>query len=313
MLSVIVPCFNEREALPVFYEELSRVMSDIGEAYELLFINDGSSDGTLEFLKELGEKDEHVVYLSLSRNFGKESAMYAGFCNARGDYIAVMDADMQDPPSLLPRMLSILQSGDYDCVATRRVTRKGEPPIRSWFARKFYQLINKISDADIVDGARDFRLMKRPMVDAIVSMSEHNRFSKGLFGWIGFNTCWLPYDNVERVAGKTKWSFWGLFKYGIDGIISFSQAPLSIVSWFGIFMTFISAVMLVFIVLRKLIMGDPVAGWASTICIIIFIGGIQLFSLGIMGKYIEKTYLECKSRPHYIVSQSNREDVIKIK
>ena len=254
-----------------------------------------------------------MTYLSFSRNFGKEAAMYAGFCNARGEYVAVMDADMQDPPSLLPKMLEILESGEYDSVATRRADRKGEPPIRSWFARKFYHIINKISDADIVDGARDFRLMKREMVDAIVSMSEYNRFSKGIFGWIGFRTYWLPYENVERVAGETKWNFWKLFKYAIDGIINFSQAPLSIASWFGIFMTFCSFLLLFGIVIRKAMFGDPVAGWASTVCVIIFIGGIQLFCLGIMGQYIAKTYLETKHRPHFIISETNGEDVKKVK
>lgn len=232
--------------------------------------------------------------------------MYAGFCNARGDYVAVMDADLQDPPSLLPEMLEKLESGEYDSVATRRVSRDGEPPIRSFFARKFYQLINKISDADIVDGARDFRLMKRSMVDAIVSMSEYNRFSKGIFGWIGFKTLWLPYKNIERVAGETKWNFWKLFKYAISGIINFSQAPLTIASWFGTSMTGVSFLALIVIVLRKLIFDDPVDGWASIICVIIFIGGLQLFCLGIMGQYIAKTYMEVKNRPHYIIAESNK-------
>ena len=244
MITLIVPCYNEQESLPIFYKEVTAVVQKIKSDYELLFINDGSRDDTLTILRSLAKKDSHVTYLSFSRNFGKEAAMYAGFCNARGEYVAVMDADMQDPPSLLPKMLEILESGEYDSVATRRADRKGEPPIRSWFARKFYHIINKISDADIVDGARDFRLMKREMVDAIVSMSEYNRFSKGIFGWIGFRTYWLPYENVERVAGETKWNFWKLFKYAIDGIINFSQAPLSIASWFGIFMTFCSFLLL---------------------------------------------------------------------
>ncbi len=231
--------------------------------------------------------------------------MYAGFCNAKGEYVAVMDADMQDPPSLLPEMIKILDGRGYDSVATRRVSRKGEPPLRSWFARRFYALINKISDADIVDGARDFRLMKRDMVSAIVAMGETNRFSKGIFGWIGFRTYWLPYENRERVAGKTKWSFLKLTKYAIDGIINFSEAPLSIASYFGLAMTMCSFLSLLFIVIRRLAFGDPVAGWASTICVILFIGGIQLFSMGIMGQYIAKTYAESKHRPHYIVAQSN--------
>lgn len=233
--------------------------------------------------------------------------MYAGFCHVKGDYAAIMDADMQDPPSLLPEMINILQTGEYDSVATRRASRQGESPVRSWFARKFYQIINKISDADIVDGARDFRLMKREMVDAIVSMCEYNRFSKGIFGWIGFRTYWLSYENVERVAGKTKWNFWKLFKYAIDGIINFSQAPITIASWFGGIMTFVSFLALIFIILRKLLFGDPVAGWASTACIMLFIGGIQLFCIGIMGQYIAKMYMETKRRPHYIIAQTNTE------
>ena len=239
--------------------------------------------------------------------------MYAGFCTAKGDYVAVMDADMQDPPSLLPKMLKILEAGEYDSVATRRLNRNGEPPIRSFFARRFYQIINAISDADIVDGARDFRLMKREMIDAIISMGEYNRFSKGIFGWIGFRNYWLPYENVERVAGETKWSFWKLFKYAIDGIINFSQAPLSIASWGGMFMTFLAFVMLFAIVIRRIIFGDPVAGWASMVCVIIFIGGLQLFCHGIMGQYIAKIYLETKHRPHFIISETNVKDAEKIR
>lgn len=237
-LSIIVPCYNEQKALTIFFECTHKIITEIGCEYEFIFINDGSKDGTLSFLKQIAEKNANVYYISFSRNFGKEAAMYAGFCNAKGDYVAVMDADMQDPPSLLPKMLELLQTGEYDSVATRRVDRRGEPLIRSWFARKFYQLINRISDTDIVDGARDFRLMKREMLDAIVEMGEYNRFSKGIFGWIGFRTYWMPYENVERVAGETKWNFWKLFKYAVDGIINFSQAPLNIASWFGILMTF---------------------------------------------------------------------------
>ena len=313
LLSIIVPCYNEQEALPLFYREASAVLTQMDCDYELLLINDGSKDNTLAIMKELAASNPHVFYFSFSRNFGKEAAMYAGFCNARGDYIAVMDADLQDPPSLLPEMVKVLASGEYDSVATRRSDRVGEPPVRSWFARRFYALINRISDADIVDGARDFRLMTRDMKDAILSMTEYNRFSKGIFGWVGFKTMWLPYENVERVAGETKWSFWKLFKYAIDGIINFSQAPLSVASWFGMLMTAFSFLFLVFIVLRRLIFGDPVAGWASTICVIIFIGGIQLFCLGIMGQYLAKTYMETKHRPHYIVSDTNAEHAQKIR
>ncbi|MCR5700814.1 MAG: glycosyltransferase family 2 protein [Lachnospiraceae bacterium] len=305
-ISIIVPCYNEQEVLPVFYTKVKKVLNTMDVDYEILLVNDGSKDGTLDCMRELSKKDERVVYLSFSRNFGKESAMYAGFCNATGDYVAVMDADLQDPPSLLPQMIDILRSGEYDSVATRRVSRAGEPHIRSWFARQFYKLINKISDADIVDGARDFRLMKRPMVDAIVEMCEYNRFSKGIFGWIGFRTKWLPFENVERVAGETKWNFWGLLKYAIDGIINFSQAPLSLASWFGLGMTVFSFTMLLVVFFRKLIFGDPVAGWASTVCVIIFIGGIQMFCLGIIGQYLAKTYMEVKKRPHYIIAESNR-------
>lgn len=306
-ISLIVPCYNEQAALPLFYDEVTNALNTMQCAYEILFVNDGSRDETLAILKGFAEKDEHVTYLSLSRNFGKEAAMYAGFCNASGDYVAVMDADMQDPPSLLPEMVKMLETGEYDSVATRRVNREGEPPIRSWFARRFYKLINRISDADIVDGARDFRLMKREMVDAIVAMGEYNRFSKGIFGWIGFKTYWLPYQNVERVAGETKWNFWKLLKYAFDGIINFSEVPLSIASWSGIGMAFVASIMLVVIIIRRLCFGDPVAGWASTMCVIVFIGAIQLFCIGIMGQYLAKTYNETKKRPHYIISESNKE------
>ncbi len=308
-VSLIVPCYNEQAALPVFYRETMKVLEGMDCAYEFIFVDDGSTDDTLSILRGFGGENEQVIYLSFSRNFGKEAAMYAGFSNASGDYVAVMDADMQDPPSLLPQMLEILRGGGYDSVATCRSTRQGEPKIRSWFAKRFYRIINKISDADIVDGARDFRLMRREMVQVIVSMGEYNRFSKGIFGWIGFRTYWLQYDNVERIAGETKWSFWRLFKYAVDGIINFSQVPLSIASWFGVLMTMCSFVILLVIIIRKLLMGDPVAGWASTMCVIIFIGGVQLFCLGIMGQYIAKTYMETKRRPHYIISESNKENI----
>ena len=312
-LTLIVPCFNEQEALPFFYKEAISVLKNLNYEYELLFINDGSKDNTLNILKDFADRDACVKYISFSRNFGKESAMYAGFCNAHGKYIAVMDADLQDPPALLPEMLRLIKEDGYDSVATRRISRKGEPAIKSFFARQFYKLINRISDANIVDGARDFRLMKKEMVDVIVSMSEYNRFSKGIFGWIGFKTYWLPFENHERIAGETKWSFWKLFKYAIEGIINFSNVPLNIASWFGIFMTVIDFFAIIFIVLRKLIFGDPVAGWASTACIITLIGGIQLFCMGIMGQYISKTYSEVKNRPHYIVSESSLDDIEKIK
>lgn len=309
-LTLIVPCYNEEEALPYFYEEVCKVAGELTNyEIELLFVNDGSKDNTLQVIKGFAETDARVKYLSFSRNFGKEGAMYAGFCNASGDLVAVMDADMQDPPSLLPQMLQLIESGEYDSVATRRVTRKGEPKLRSFFARMFYKIMGKISDADIVDGARDFRLMKRKMVDAIIAMGETNRFSKGIFGWIGFRTYWLEYENVERVAGETKWSFWKLFKYSLEGITNFSDAPLKIASWSGIFFTFISVVAMLFVFIRALCFGDSVAGWPSTICIILFIGGIQLFCLGIIGQYLSKVFRETKKRPIYIIAESNKDDV----
>jgi glycosyltransferase involved in cell wall biosynthesis len=312
-LSLIIPCYNEETSLPIFYKEITAVVANMSVCYELILVDDGSKDGTLSVIKQLASGDTHIKYLSFSRNFGKEAAMYAGFCNATGDYVAVMDADMQDPPTLLPKMLELLENGDYDSVATRRANRQGEPPLRSWFAQLFYKLINKISDVDIVDGARDFRLMKREMVDAIVAMSESNRFSKGIFGWIGFRTYWLSYENVERAEGETKWNFWKLLKYAVDGIINFSQTPLSIASGFGMVMTVCAFVSLLIIVVRKLLFGDPVAGWASTICIMLFLGGLQMFCIGIMGQYIAKTYVETKHRPHYIIVETNKDEVIRIK
>jgi glycosyltransferase involved in cell wall biosynthesis len=313
LISIIVPCYNEEESLRLFHQAVRKTEKEMPDCrFEILLINDGSKDKTVEVMRELAKEDPDVSYFSLSRSFGKEAAMFAGFCNARGDYAAVMDADLQDPPDLLPEMYRILKSGEYDSVAARRVSRAGEPPIRSWFARRFYSLINKISEADIVDGARDFRLMKREMVDAILAMSESNRFSKGIFGWIGFRTYWMPYKNVERVAGETKWSFWGLLGYAIDGIVNFSHVPLDIASWFGILMTGISFLAILFIIVRKLLFGDPVAGWASTACIITFIGGIQLLCLGIMGKYLATVYQEVKKRPHFIISETNRDNAKKI-
>lgn len=313
LTSLIIPCYNEEQALPILYRSLWEVVEELGKTseFEFIFVDDGSRDGTLRLLKELAAQDERVAYLAFSRNFGKEAAMYAGLKNARGDYVAIMDADMQDPPSLLPEMFRLMEEG-YDSVATRRVSRAGEPRLRSLGARMFYRVINRISDADIVDGARDFRLMKREMVDAVVAMSEYHRFSKGIFGWVGFRTCWLPYENVERAAGETKWSLWGLIKYSVEGLINFSQAPLSIASWCGIGLTGVSFAMILFIIVRKLLFGDPVAGWPSLACIIVFLGGIELLCMGIMGQYLAKTYMEVKGRPHYIVGETNREDVKKI-
>lgn len=310
IISVIVPCYNEEETVEIFHQTITEVMRELpDDELELILVNDGSTDRTLELIRGLAAQDPHVTYLSFSRNFGKEAAMYAGFCNAHGTLVAVMDADLQDPPELLVRMVEILESGEYDSVATRRKNRKGEPPIRSWFAHRFYELINKISDADIVDGARDYRLMTRSMVDAIVKMGEYNRFSKGIFGWVGFRTYWLPFENRERVAGESKWSFWKLFRYAVDGIVNFSEVPLRLASWLGGLMTLVAFLAVIFIVVRKLIFGDPVAGWASTVSIIVFIGGLQLFCMGVMGRYLSMVYLETKHRPHYIISETNRDDV----
>lgn len=303
-ISVIVPCYNEQESIGLFYEEMCRVSDEMGNDFEYIFVNDGSADSTLEIIEALAQNDSRVKYISFSRNFGKESAIYAGFSKATGDYVVMMDADLQDPPKLLPEMLKYIQQG-YDSVATRRVTRKGEPPIRSFFARMFYKIINKISDVDIVDGARDYRLMTAQMKDAIVSMQEYNRFSKGIFGWVGFKTKWLEYENIERVAGETKWNFWKLFLYSLEGIIAFSTAPLVLASMFGIIFCFLAFIMILFVVVRTLVFGDPVAGWPSMVCIIFLIGGIQLLCIGIIGQYLSKTYLETKKRPKYIIKDTN--------
>lgn len=301
-ISLVLPCYNEEEALPFLYKELKLVAEQMHEQeFEFIFVNDGSKDGTLQLIKELSKQDKRVHYVSFSRNFGKEAAIFAGLKKSTGDYTALMDADLQDPPSLLSEMYGILKTEDYDCVATRRVDRKGEPPIRSFFAKRFYLLINKISDTEVVDGARDFRLMTRQMVDAILEVGEYNRFSKGIFGWVGFNTKWISYENVERVAGTTKWSFVGLFFYSIEGIIAYSTRPLQVASLFGIVFCLIAFIMICFIIFKTIVFQEDVQGYASTICIIFFIGGIQLFCLGILGQYLAKTYLETKRRPLYIV------------
>ena len=312
ILSLIIPCFNEEESLPLFYNETKKVLNTIKTDYELIFIDDGSTDNTLEEMMKLAKKDDRVVYLSFSRNFGKEAAMYAGLCNAEGDYIGFMDADLQHPPVLLKEMLTALESGEYDCAAARRTDRKGDSKIRTFFARNFYKIINKISDAQMVDGAGDFRVMKKEMAQAIISLSEYNRFSKGIFSWVGFKTYWINYENVDRVAGKTSWSFWGLVKYAIDGIVNFSNAPLEISTLLGIVMAFFAFLYLLFIVIKYLIMGDPVQGWTTLICVILLIGGIQLFCIGIMGQYIGKTFMESKKRPHFIISQTNKNKANKI-
>ena len=305
-ITVIVPCYNEEEVLNLYYDEMNRVIKLLDKYdFELLFINDGSKDNTLDILHRLAIKDNNVKYISFSRNFGKEAAMFAGFENATGDYITIMDADLQDPPSLLPQMLEYIEKEDYDSVATRRVTRENEPKIRSFFARKFYKIINKISKADIVDGARDYRLMTRQMVDAIISIKEYNRFSKGIFGWIGFKTKWLEYKNVERAAGETKWSFWKLFMYSMEGIIAFSTVPLFIISILGVLFCLVAFILIIVIIVKTLVWGDPVMGWPSIMCVLFFTSGIQLFSLGIIGGYLAKMYLETKKRPIYIVKEKN--------
>ena len=307
-ISIVVPCYNEEEALPFFYKEITEISKKMDYVnFEYIFINDGSKDKTLECLRQLAKSDKRVRYISFSRNFGKEAAMYAGLKAATGDYVAVMDADLQDPPKLLIEMYDILQKKEYDCVATRRVNRKGEPPIRSFFAKMFYKIINRISKANIVDGARDFRLMTKQMTDSIISLGEYNRFSKGIFGWVGFETKWLEYENVERVAGKTTWSFWKLFLYSIDGIIAFSTTPLVISTLMGCLFCFLAIIMVFVIIFKTIMYGDPVSGWPSTACIILFVGGIQLFCTGIIGQYIAKTYLEVKGRPIYIVKETERD------
>ena len=307
-ISLIVPCYNEQEVLPIFYKETCKVIEKMDADFEFVFIDDGSKDNTVLIMRELAEKDDRVFYYSFSRNFGKEAGIYAGLSNAKGDICVVMDADMQDPPSLLPQMYDAIINEGYDSVATCRETREGEPPVRSFFARLYYKIINKISDADIKDGARDFRMMSRKMVDSIIELGEYNRFSKGIFGWVGFKTKWLPYENIERAAGNTKWSFWKLFKYSLDGIVNFSSAPLYISSLIGILFCIIALISTIFFFVRRLMFGDPVTGWASTACIITFIGGVQLFCVGVLGQYMARMYLETKNRPKYIVRETNRKE-----
>ena len=323
-ISIVVPCYNESEAIPYFYEEIQKVFPQMDATYELVFVDDGSKDSSLEVMKSLAKKDERVIYLSFSRNFGKEAAIYAGLQHSTGDLVVIMDADLQDPPAMLPKMYRYIVEEGYDSVATRRVTRKGEPPIRSFFARLFYRLMNKISKTELVDGARDYRLMNkisktelvdgardyrlmnRKFVDALLELGEYNRFSKGLFGWVGFRTKWLEYENVERVAGETKWSFWSLLVYAVDGILAFSTAPLVLSTLAGVIIGLLALIFLIVIIVRKLIFGDPVDGWASTASIILMIGGIQLFCIGILGQYLAKAYLESKRRPIYILNETNR-------
>lgn len=311
LISIVIPCYNEESALRYVYEAITAEMRPLeAYEYEILLINDGSKDNTLNEMRELASKDFHVKYYSFSRNFGKEAAIYAGLVNAKGAYVVMMDADMQDPPELLPQMISILETGEYDCVASRRVTRKGEGVIRSLGAHMFYKVIRKMSNINIADGARDYQMMTRQMVDSVLALTENNRFSKGIFEWVGYRKTWLEFENVERVAGETKWSLWKLILYSMDGIINFSDIPLRISSYTGLVMTIVSILAIILIVVRKLLFGDPVDGWASTVCIITFVGGIQLFCMGIMGQYLSKVYSEVKNRPHYIIQETNGDDVV---
>ena len=306
IISIVVPCHNEEAMVPIFHKEITAVSEQLPDAvFEMIFVNDGSKDATLAELKRVASLDERVHYLSFSRNFGKEAAMVAGLRHATGNYVAVMDADLQDPPAMLVEMVALIRTGEYDCIGTKRLDRKGEPPIRSFFARQFYQLINRISDTEIVDGARDFRLMTRQMVDAVLEMTEYNRFSKGIFSWVGFETKYLSYENQERVAGKTTWSFWSLFKYSLDGIVAFSEAPLAIAAFTG-FLSFAVAILAALILtVRTLVFGNATSGWTSLIVIILGMGGLQLLCLGILGKYLGKTFMETKRRPLYILKETD--------
>lgn len=311
-ISLVVPCFNEEKALPIFYEEANRIMAELDKSYkskgktfsyEYIFIDDGSRDETLKIMKELSDKDENVHYVSFSRNFGKEAALYAGLEKSKGNYVATLDVDLQDPPSLIPKMLDSIQSGEAECCATRRINRAGEPPIRSFFARRFYSLMGKLTNVEVVSGARDFRLMTRSYVEAVLSLCEKNRFSKGIFPWVGFKTKWFEFENVERSAGVTKWNFWKLFIYSLDGIFGYSTKPLALASLFGILSLVAAFGFIVFIIVRKLLHGDPTPGWCSLVCIILFVSGIQLFSTGIMGQYIARIFTEVKNRPIYITRE----------
>lgn len=304
-LSIVCPCFNEEESINIFYDELIKFIHSLD--YEIIFVDDGSKDNTLANIKNLSKTDDNIKFISFSRNFGKESALYAGLELSTGEYVVLIDADLQDPPHYIPEMMDLVKTTDYDIIATRRVSRKGEPAIRSFFARLFYKLINKISNLELVDGARDYRLMTRQVTDAILELREYNRFSKGLFNWVGFKTKWLEYENVERILGESSWSFWSLFRYSIEGIVGFTTVPLQISTFLGLIISIIAFIMIIVIVIRNLLYSDPVAGWTSTICVILLLGGIQLFSIGILGKYLEKTYLETKKRPIYIIKETNIE------
>ncbi len=304
-LSIIVPVLNEQDTIPMFYETVEKYVPQLNLEIEYLFVDDGSNDNTMNIIKALAEHDKRIHYVSFSRNFGKEAALYAGLQNSSGDYVVLMDVDLQDPPELLPQMLNEIKKNGYDCIGTRRVTRKGEPPIRSFFARMFYKLINSMSKTEIVDGARDYQMMTRQVADAILSIGEYNRFSKGIFGWIGYRKKWIEYENIERCAGETKWSFWKLFIYALDGIIAYSTTPLVLSSVLGLFLCFVAFISIIVIVMRTLIFGDPTQGWPSLVCIIVLLSGIQLFVIGILGQYLAKTYLETKQRPIYLVREKH--------
>ena len=310
-ISIVVPCYNEEASIPYFYKEIKDVFKEMHVNLELIFVDDGSKDNTLNVIKKL-TSDKNVSYISFSRNFGKEAAMWAGLNAATGDYVTIMDSDLQDPPKLLPKMFNLIKNEGYDIVGTRRVTRKGEPPIRSFFARCFYKIINKMSKVEMVDGARDFRLMTRQVVDSILTLTEYNRYSKGLFSFVGFKTKWLEYENVERVAGETKWSFWKLLLYAIDGIVAFTTAPLTIAIAIGLIFCLIAFIMIILIIIKTLIWGDPTSGWPSLTCIIFLVSGIQLLCLGVIGEYLSKMYLEVKKRPIYIVKETNMEQHDKV-
>lgn len=307
-ISIIVPCYNEEEVLHIFYDKITEVSKGIDAEFEYVFVDDGSADKTLDILKEFSKKDSRVRFVSFSRNFGKEAAMYAGLKTCTGDYVALMDADLQDPPDLLNEMYQTLLTKEYDCVATKRKTRKGEPFLRSLFSVMFYKIINHMSQTEIVNGARDYRLMTRKMVDSILKVTEYNRFSKGIFSWVGFKTKWIAYDNIERAAGKTKWSFWKLFRYSLEGITAFSTVPLMFAAFTGVMFCILAFLMILIIIAKTLIWGDPVSGWPSTICIILFVGGVQLFSIGIIGQYLSKEYMEVKRRPIYIVKETEKDE-----
>lgn len=305
-ISVIIPCYYEEETIPLFYAEMEKIKFQLNDHFEYIFVNDGSKDRTLQVLRDLNQVDKSVHYLSFSRNFGKEAALYAGLKHATGDLVTVMDADLQDPPELLLTMKSMLEKNpDLDCVGTRRTTRDGEPPIRSFFAKMFYKLINRISQVEMVNGARDFRLMRRQMVDAILEVSEYNRFSKGIFAWVGFETEYLEYKNIERVAGQTSWNFWQLFNYSLEGIINFSDAPLTIAFLAGILACLVAFVLMLIVIVRTLIFGDPTSGWPSMVSIILFLGGFQLLTIGILGKYVGKIFMETKKRPVYVIKEKS--------